>query len=39
MLWPEVPQLGAQTQRSMGSVPWNSRTQEVPVLSSKPEAH
>ena len=40
MLWPEVPyRNSAQTQRSMGPVPWNSRTQELPVLSSRPEAH
>ena len=41
MLWPEVPYRNSavQTQRSMGPVPWNSRTQELPVLSSRYRAH
>ena len=43
MLWPEVPYRYSWCERlsarSMGPVPWNSRTQELPVLSSRPEVH
>ena len=41
MLWPEVPYRNSvrRLSASMGPVPWNSRAQELPVLSSRPKAH